>query len=71
MPKEWSKCSSCGGDGKCGCGSCRVIMGSNYNNWAAGFCNHCNGQGGRYVNSETGQPFHPLDNSAVTDVRRR
>lgn len=68
--KEWDKCKHCKGSGHCGCGDCRVYEGSGYSTWRFGICLVCKGEGGKWIDAMTGQPFEP-DQHVLPNLSKR
>ncbi|NQU84027.1 MAG: hypothetical protein HQ536_04945 [Parcubacteria group bacterium] len=56
MSAKWDQCVHCSGRSKCSCGSCRIYLGNGYDKWTDGTCTVCDGEGGRYIDRETGHP---------------
>jgi len=71
MSKEWDRCDHCRGTSKCDCGMCRVYIGSGYEKFTSGPCTVCGGEGGRYIDADTGRPINDYSSGSSHDERRR
>jgi len=71
MGKKWDRCEHCNGNTKCDCGECRVYIGEGYSSFTKGICIVCGGQGGQYINENTGLPYDSSDNYPDYDQGRK
>jgi hypothetical protein len=70
--RTWDRCLHCNGSTKCSCGKCCVFLGEGYDHYREGPCTECNGKGGEWRYTDTGELVdNVVRTTYISDDRRR